>query len=742
MSMNHFRIFNILEAKAKTAALAVIATAILMIGLPSVSFAIENEDSLPDTVETDPIEVTAADSLQELAAESKKADNQPFFSIDVNDDLPGDILANEEIASEIGDIVDSNHSTYSKKNDVSDCLEESGLYTASPSDGSIVEVTSIFAYQRLVLFAEPENAIDTKGAVNAVYYDGYYLLSYDTQEAAKNAYSSLVSEYGQNSVLIDEPVRIQLYGWGTSYMGMDREKTIASEGDEVTVAVLDTGINSNHKLFNETAILPGYDFVNGDSDPTDDEGHGTSVAGIIAESTPSNVRILPVKVMDEDGSGSLQDLLMGLSYADNQGADISNMSLGGDVDSNVFSTLTRAFEKYRSLMICSSGNESTNMDKSGINIVPAEIPNTLCVGAFDAKGTICSFSNYGSSVDFAAPGKALFLANHSGGVRTGSGTSFSSPYIAAAAALIKAENPGLDNTGVTDALRDKCSDLGPSGYDVYFGSGCPLFPEDTTQSDSVIDISAKGISGQISGIPTEKTYTGKPVTLAPEIIIGGKILTEGTDYILEYQNNINTGTASMDIVGKGNYTGRLKGITFTILPKKITPLLTLSSTSYKFTGKAYTPTVTVKSGNQVLKNGTDYTLTYPAERKNAGKYTVTVKLKGNYSGSGTTSFTIKKAANTLSVRGKTFTVSRKNLSKRSVVSLRSRGLSVSNPKGRVTYTKVSGSGYFSVNKTNGNITARKGTRKGTYRIRVCITALGNTNYAAASRYSYVTINVR
>ena len=142
---------------------------------------------------------------------------------------------------------------------------------------------------------------------------------------------------------------------------------------------------------------------------------------------------------------------------------------------------------------------------------------------------------------------------------------------------------------------------------------------------AVADIS----TAEVTGI-TAKTYTGKAITQTPVVTVGGKTLEAGTDYDVTYSNNTNVGTATVTITGKGNYTGT-KDVTFAITAKKITPKVTLSKTAFTYTGKVQRPIVTVYDGTTKL-NAADYALKWSGAGINAGSYTATVTLKGNYSG--------------------------------------------------------------------------------------------------------------
>ena len=144
-------------------------------------------------------------------------------------------------------------------------------------------------------------------------------------------------------------------------------------------------------------------------------------------------------------------------------------------------------------------------------------------------------------------------------------------------------------------------------------------------------------SATVSGVANQ-SYTGKALTPKPTVKVGSTTLREGTDYTLSYKNNVNAGTASVIVTGKGNYTGAVTK-TFTIAKRSISGA-TVSVATQTYTGKALTPKPTVKVGSTTLKEGTDYTLSY-ASNVNVGTATVTITAKGNYTGERKATFRIE-----------------------------------------------------------------------------------------------------
>lgn len=244
-------------------------------------------------------------------------------------------------------------------------------------------------------------------------------------------------------------------------------------------------------------------------------------------------------------------------------------------------------------------------------------------------------------------------------------------------------------------------------------------------------------SASISGIESQ-TYTGSALTPVPTVTWNGGTLREGADYSLSYKNNVNAGTATVVIAGKGSFTGS-RNIGFTIARRNISSATLSAMSSRTYNGKAQTPSPEVHLGSTALVKDADYVLSYK-NNTNAGTAVVIATGKGNYSGAVAAAFRITKAANTMKVAALTKSVKYSNVKKRAQVVSGAVRFTV-RAQGAVTYAKASGSSSrLSIAKNSGKITVKKGTKKGTYKIKVKVTASGNANYASRSRT--VTVKVR
>ena len=258
-------------------------------------------------------------------------------------------------------------------------------------------------------------------------------------------------------------------------------------GNNVVVAVIDTGVDGNHPDLRAN-MTSGWDFVNNDSDPNDDNGHGTHVAGIIgavgnnAQKIPGvnwRVKIMAVKVLDGTGSGTVDNIAKALRYAADKGAKISNLSLTCPCDSQILNDAVNYEHDRGMTVVAAAGNDNRDVSNNAI----ANANWAIAVGATDPYDNKASFSNFGPKIDVVAPGvNILSIAANispmckitSGGynyVCWANGTSFSTPQVAGLAALMLSKKPSLGNEEIRQILRNSAKDLGQRGQDPNFGFG-------------------------------------------------------------------------------------------------------------------------------------------------------------------------------------------------------------------------------------------------------------------------------
>jgi subtilisin family serine protease len=218
----------------------------------------------------------------------------------------------------------------------------------------------------------------------------------------------------------------------------------------VTVAVIDTGVDYTHPDL-IGSVNGGYDFADNDPDPMDEHYHGTHVAGTIGAHGNNgvgvtgvnwNVNILPIRVLDSDGGGTLESVVNGIAYAGQQGADVANMSIGYYGHSPVVEDAINAAGS--TLFVAAAGNDTNNDDGEGMEPCTVNAPNMLCVAATNPSDKLAWFSNYGRrTVDVAAPGVDVLSTVPGAEYALLSGTSMATPHVAGIAALALGLNPSL-----------------------------------------------------------------------------------------------------------------------------------------------------------------------------------------------------------------------------------------------------------------------------------------------------------
>ncbi len=261
-----------------------------------------------------------------------------------------------------------------------------------------------------------------------------------------------------------------------------------STGAGVTVAVVDTGVAPATDAY--ASLLPGMDFVDAGDGRFDPNGHGTHVAGSIAQGTNNSqgvaglapdAAILPVRVLDANGSGTSEDVAAGITWAVDHGADVINLSLGSNVYSQVIADACAHAEANDVVVFAASGNDGF----ADFVSYPAALASTIAVGASTYGDGLAPYSNGGAALDLVAPGGDVSQDANGDGYGDGilaettldgvfgyhflNGTSMASPHAAAAGALLLAD--GVAAADVRVRLTSTAVDLGVAGFDDGFGHG-------------------------------------------------------------------------------------------------------------------------------------------------------------------------------------------------------------------------------------------------------------------------------
>lgn len=327
--------------------------------------------------------------------------------------------------------------------------------------------------------------------------------------------------YAEPNFIGRAPEGVQRVSWPKGDEGNDfREQWAAgmirlpeahsvTRGAGVTIAVLDTGVDATHPAL-AGRLVSGYDFVDLDADPSEvgsseqnlHYGHGTHVAGLVALVAPE-ARIMPLRVLDEDGSGDIWVLAEALAYAINpdgdpttaDGADVINLSLSTTYETDLLAEIVAAVTceqdddpgedddclvspgQHGAVVVAAAGNSGSDVPE-----YPAAegVIGSLSVGASTHTDTLASFSNYGSWVHVAAPGVGILSSIPGGEYAVWSGTSMATPLVAGEAALVRAVNPSFTAVDIVGQIISKSEGISgsvPKRIDVAAALGIPIIGE-------------------------------------------------------------------------------------------------------------------------------------------------------------------------------------------------------------------------------------------------------------------------
>ena len=301
------------------------------------------------------------------------------------------------------------------------------------------------------LMVKTNDRIDEYGAIDSVYGFGYAFLQYADEISAKEAkaqYENLGYTVNYDSVITACSTKSsaslpQYENWGDewAYEETDALATVdyykLKVKSNIEIAIVDSGINYNHELFKNRVVRTNVDFsAEATGDEMDKYGHGTMVAGAIAKSTPSNVKFSSYKIYNSQGKATSSMALSALEYIKqlSNKPEIINCSIIFD---SGLGTVIDELVEMGVTVVAAAGNDSTEVHQQ-----PAIFDSTITVAATDYYGKPCSFSNYGEQVDISAPGEYVYTADMSSNTAYtfANGTSFSTPIVSAAAAIVLMEH--------------------------------------------------------------------------------------------------------------------------------------------------------------------------------------------------------------------------------------------------------------------------------------------------------------
>lgn len=333
------------------------------------------------------------------------------------------------------------------------------------------------------LIVKSDDKIEEYDAIDSVYGFGYVFLQYADEENAEKALhnyenSGYIVSYDSVANCTDS-ANHQEWGDNWSYDRVDSDSALdyykLKAKPTINIAVVDSGINYNHELFKNRITRTKFNSsASGEANnEIDDYGHGTKVAGVIANSTPSNVKISAYKVMDNKGYGSSSTIVAACSYIEelNNKPDIVNFSLGVETGVIIESVIDELVNQGITV-VAAAGNDNREVIKA-----PGKCESAITVAAFDYYNKPCSFTNYGQVVDISAPGEYIYTADMSkeNAYTFSLGTSLATPFVSAAAAYVLMENRKYTPQQVKQELIDTAMPFKKSGCFNLYGAGMVNF---------------------------------------------------------------------------------------------------------------------------------------------------------------------------------------------------------------------------------------------------------------------------
>ncbi|NBP24203.1 MAG: peptidase S8 [Proteobacteria bacterium] len=363
-------------------------------------------------------------------------------------------------------------------------------------------------------------------------------------------------------------------------------------GTGVRVAVVDTGIDYLHPDL-AANFAGGYDFVNNDADPMDDNGHGTHVSGTIAAvrngtgvlGAAPEADLFALKVLGSSGSGSWSGILSALDWCAANRVAVANFSLGSS--SYPGTTVEAGFDnaaKAGVLLVAAAGNSGAGTDT--VNY-PGKFASVIAVGSTTSTDLVSSFSSTGPDVELAAPGSLIYSTTLGGGYGTLSGTSMATPHVTGVAALVvaagigDANGDGFINDDVRQLLQSTAQDLGAAGRDPIYGFGL---------------VDAEAAVAAVQGAPTQPNPV--PIFNAPSNL---QATVSGKTVSLSWVDNSNVETGYEVQIGR--WKGR--GLTWSVWNVTGTDVSTLSGSlgkgtySFRVRGMTGNPVVYTAVSNEV-----------------------------------------------------------------------------------------------------------------------------------------------
>ena len=445
-----------------------VAAAVLMAGCGATA----DQGALP-TVFVAPTEQAAATEVADASVDDTVETDAEVVT-DETSDVPAEVVAAEpDVEAEA--VTQANASTQAEAADVPEIAPETSVPTDVATDRVVIQfdastteedqqaaidavggevLDSIVALNTVVLQAPVEN-INNVAALDGVAVS--HVDSTVTNSAATDGATEMASIVAEPDYMVSAQADISpadtYYNqqWNLSAVGVTGYwQNLPDNADTVTIAIIDSGICADHPEL-AGRITDGYDFIDDDTNPQDASGHGCAMAGIMAANIDStgiaglapNVQIMPLRVLDANNLGTYSDVAAAIVWATDNGADVINLSLAGSYPSTLMEDAIAYAADANVRMVAAAGNIGLET-----SYYPAAYADVVSVGAVDAAFEVSSFSNYGDSIDYYAPGEGIWTTYNSAYAKVG-GTSAAAAHVAALDGMLIAQG---DTLSVNDPM--------------------------------------------------------------------------------------------------------------------------------------------------------------------------------------------------------------------------------------------------------------------------------------------------
>jgi subtilisin family serine protease len=466
--------------------------------------------------------------------------------------------------------------------------------------GGLAAAVAALGHDPQVRYAEPNGEVHAASVPNDAYFGYQWALS-NTGQSVLGARGTPGDDIGAT------------YAWPHS------------TGSGVTVAEVDSGVDYTAPDLSGQ-FVNGWDYVNGNNNPQDQNGHGTHVAGIIA-ALQNNVtgvsgvapaaKIMPLRVLDSTGSGTDLNVAAAFNEAGSDNIPIVNASLGSTAPSQAIEQAIQAHPN--TLYVLAAGNDGTNNDDPGTPFYPCNVPaaNVICVGASDQNDQPAYFSDYGATtVDLFAPGVSI-LSTYPGGYAYDDGTSMATPMVTGTLALMLARNssltpsqlksdllasvdqaPQLAGLAVSDGELDAAAAVATAGGDApYAAPGNRVRPE--VGGALTVGTTLTLNSGSWSRLPTSYAYQWERCLLSVCLPVPG---ATGTSYTLVGSDYGATFEVSVTASNAAGSTPATSAITAAVgLPGQTSSPQSPATTPGSSTAPAPNPTHTTRAPSRSLR---------------------------------------------------------------------------------------------------------------------------------------------